>query len=186
LAFSSCVIALALGVSACGSSSSSSGGGGKKVTISSSLPLQGATRPQSVDVNKGETLALKQAGGKGGSCTVTFNKLDDATAQAGQWDAGATSANARKAAQDKSAVAYLGEFNSGASAISIPITELHRRLAELHPDREVVAYCRGPYCAFADSAVRLLLENGFRARRLEDGLPEWRAAGLPVKFNVRG
>jgi rhodanese-related sulfurtransferase/DNA-binding MarR family transcriptional regulator len=68
-------------------------------------------------------------------------------------------------------------------AFSIPITELQRRLDELHPDREVVAYCRGPYCAFADSAIRLLRENGFRARRLEDGLPEWRAAGLPVTSN---
>src|SRR4051794_30641803 len=117
-----CVL-LAAFVAACGSSGNSGGGGGgKKVTIYSSLPLQGATRPNSVDVNNGIKLALKQAGGKGGSCTVTFKPLDDSTAQAGQWDAGATSANARKAAQDKSAVAYLGEFNSGASAISIPIT----------------------------------------------------------------
>jgi branched-chain amino acid transport system substrate-binding protein len=124
LAFSSCVIALALGVSACGSdsSSSSSGGGGKKVTIYSSLPKQGSSRVQSLDVEKGEKLALKSAGNKGGSCTVTYKPLDDSTAQAGTWDAGAVSANARKAAQDKSAVAYLGEFNSGASAISIPIT----------------------------------------------------------------
>jgi len=115
--------ALAFGVAACGSDDSSSGGGGgKKVTIYSSLPLQGANRGQSLDVNKGEKLALKQAGGKAGSCTVTFKALDDATAQAGQWDPGATSANARKVAQDKSSIALLGEFNSGASAISIPIT----------------------------------------------------------------
>jgi rhodanese-related sulfurtransferase/DNA-binding transcriptional ArsR family regulator len=74
------------------------------------------------------------------------------------------------------------EFAAGhvPEAISIPITELRRRLQELHPDREVVAYCRGPYCAFADTAIRLLRQKGFRARRLQDGLPEWRAAGLPV------
>jgi branched-chain amino acid transport system substrate-binding protein len=145
LAFSSCVIALALGVSACGSDSSSSsgGGGGKKVTIYSSLPLQGATRPQSVDVNKGATLALKAAGGKGGSCTVTFKKLDDATAQAGQWDAGATSANARKAAQDKSAVAYIGEFNSGASAISIPITN-DAGLQQISPANTALELTKNP------------------------------------------
>jgi rhodanese-related sulfurtransferase len=65
-------------------------------------------------------------------------------------------------------------------AVSIPVDELRRRLAELPRDREIVAYCRGPYCAFAHEAVALLREAGFSARRLEDGLPEWRAAGLAV------
>jgi branched-chain amino acid transport system substrate-binding protein len=146
LALSSCVIALALGVSACGSdSSSSSGGGGKKVTIYSSLPKQGASRTQSLDVEKGEKLALKGAGGKGGSCSVTYKPLDDSTAQAGTWDAGATSANARKAAQDTSSVAYLGEFNSGASAISIPITN-DASLAQITPSNTALELTkdRGP------------------------------------------
>ncbi|HEV3498376.1 MAG TPA: metalloregulator ArsR/SmtB family transcription factor [Actinomycetes bacterium] len=65
-------------------------------------------------------------------------------------------------------------------AVSIPVQELRRRLAELPADREIVAYCRGPYCAFAHDAVELLREAGFTARRLEDGLPEWQAAGLAV------
>jgi rhodanese-related sulfurtransferase/DNA-binding transcriptional ArsR family regulator len=65
-------------------------------------------------------------------------------------------------------------------AVSIPVAELRRRLAELPADREVVAYCRGPYCAFAHEAVALLREAGVSARRLEDGLPEWQAAGLAV------
>jgi rhodanese-related sulfurtransferase len=65
-------------------------------------------------------------------------------------------------------------------AVSIPVGELRRRLAELPRDREVVAYCRGPYCAFAHEAVAVLREAGFSARRLEDGLPEWQAAGLAV------
>jgi rhodanese-related sulfurtransferase len=65
-------------------------------------------------------------------------------------------------------------------AVSIPIGELRRRLAELPADREVVAYCRGPYCAFAHDAVAVLREEGFSARRLEDGMPEWQAAGLAV------
>jgi rhodanese-related sulfurtransferase len=65
-------------------------------------------------------------------------------------------------------------------AVSIPVAELRRRLAELPADREVVAYCRGPYCAFAHEAVGLLRDEGFAARRLEDGLPEWQAAGLAV------
>jgi rhodanese-related sulfurtransferase/DNA-binding transcriptional ArsR family regulator len=65
-------------------------------------------------------------------------------------------------------------------AVSIPVEELRRRLAELPRDRDIVAYCRGPYCAFAQEAVELLRQEGFSARRLEDGLPEWRAAGLAV------
>jgi rhodanese-related sulfurtransferase len=65
-------------------------------------------------------------------------------------------------------------------AVSIPVGELRRRLAELPGDREIVAYCRGPYCAFAHEAVAVLREAGFQARRLEDGLPEWAAAGLAV------
>jgi rhodanese-related sulfurtransferase/DNA-binding transcriptional ArsR family regulator len=65
-------------------------------------------------------------------------------------------------------------------AVSIPVGELRRRLAEIPADREIVAYCRGPYCAFAHEAVALLRDEGRSARRLEDGLPEWQAAGLAV------
>src|SRR5437763_8021191 len=74
------------------------------------------------------------------------------------------------------------EFMAGhlPPAISIPLAELRRRLRELPRDKEVVAYCRGPCCPFAHKAVRILQQAGFRARRLEDGLPEWKAAGLPV------
>jgi len=90
------------------------------VKVYSSLPLQGASAEQSQDVVDGEKLALKQHGGKAGNCTVEYESLDDSTAQAGQWDAGQTKANARKVAQDDSAIAYIGEFNSGASANSIP------------------------------------------------------------------
>jgi len=74
------------------------------------------------------------------------------------------------------------EFTAGhlPAAISIPLAELRRRLRELPRDKEVVAYCRGPYCAFAHKAVRILQQAGLHARRLEDGLPEWKAAGLPV------
>jgi rhodanese-related sulfurtransferase/DNA-binding transcriptional ArsR family regulator len=65
-------------------------------------------------------------------------------------------------------------------AVSIPLPELRRRLRELPRDREIVAYCRGPFCAFAHEAVEVLTDAGLSARRLEDGLPEWAAAGLPV------
>lgn len=65
-------------------------------------------------------------------------------------------------------------------ALSMPVTELEARLPELSQDKEIVAYCRGPYCVFADEAVALLRTNGYNARRLEQGLPDWRALGLPV------
>ena len=65
-------------------------------------------------------------------------------------------------------------------AISVPVDDLKRRLQELTKGKEYVAYCRGPYCVYADRAVELLQANGRRARRLLDGFPEWRAAGLPV------
>jgi branched-chain amino acid transport system substrate-binding protein len=117
-----------LGVAAAAGAGCGGGGGGggtkaqgSTLTVYSSLPLQGANRPNSVDINKGETLALSAAGGKAGTCKVKLTELDDSTAQAGTWDPGQTSSNARKAAEDKSTIAYLGEFNSGASAISIPI-----------------------------------------------------------------
>jgi branched-chain amino acid transport system substrate-binding protein len=121
---------MAFGVAACGGDDDSGGGGGggssdgggKTLTVYSSLPLQGSSRPQSEDVIKGEKLALKQKGGKCGDWPIKYVSLDDATASAGKWEAGQTSANARKVAQDDNAIAYLGEFNSGASAISIPIT----------------------------------------------------------------
>jgi rhodanese-related sulfurtransferase len=65
-------------------------------------------------------------------------------------------------------------------AVSIPVGQLGRRLAELPEGTEIVAYCRGPYCVFAHDAVRLLRARGRQARRLAGGLPEWRLAGLPV------
>jgi rhodanese-related sulfurtransferase len=67
-----------------------------------------------------------------------------------------------------------------AGARSIPVAELRRRLRTVPKGVEVVAYCRGRYCAFADDAVRELRRRGYEARRLEDGFPEWRQAGLPV------
>lgn len=69
-------------------------------------------------------------------------------------------------------------------AISVPLGELKKRLANLDPKQEIVAYCRGPYCVLSYEAVALLRARGFKVRRLEDGLPEWRAAGLPVEADT--
>jgi rhodanese-related sulfurtransferase len=74
------------------------------------------------------------------------------------------------------------EFGAGhiAGARSVPIGELRKHLKALPKSAEVVAYCRGPYCVYADDAVRELRKRGFDASRLEDGFPEWKRAGLPV------
>jgi branched-chain amino acid transport system substrate-binding protein len=150
LAVAGCLVAVsALG--ACGSSSksssstsgASSGGGTKNVTVYTSLPFDATDRQQTEDVVKGEKLALSQVNNTVGPCKITFKQLDDSTAQAGQWDPGQTSANARKAAQDKSAVAYIGEFNSGASAISIPITN-EGNLMQISPSNTALELTKNP------------------------------------------
>jgi branched-chain amino acid transport system substrate-binding protein len=138
---------LAIGFAACGGNdngSSTSGGGGAgrtSLTIYSSLPLQGDSRPQSQDVVDGEKLALQEAGGKVGNYTIKYVSLDDATAAAGKWDPGQTSSDARKAAQDQSTIVYLGEFNSGASAISIPILN-EANVLQISPSNTYVGLTR--------------------------------------------
>jgi rhodanese-related sulfurtransferase/DNA-binding transcriptional ArsR family regulator len=74
------------------------------------------------------------------------------------------------------------EYEAGhiPGAISIPVPELMRRTSELPKRKEVIAYCRGPYCVYALEAVTLLRKQGYRARRADEGLPEWRSRGLPV------
>jgi rhodanese-related sulfurtransferase/DNA-binding transcriptional ArsR family regulator len=78
------------------------------------------------------------------------------------------------------------EFAAGhiAGALSVPVDDLKRRLAELPRTKEFVAYCRGPYCVYADRAVEMLKESGRRARRLDGGFPEWKLAGLPVEKSI--
>jgi rhodanese-related sulfurtransferase/predicted transcriptional regulator len=75
------------------------------------------------------------------------------------------------------------EYNAGhiPGARSVPVAELETYLQELPKDREVIAYCRGPYCIFSHEAVALLRTHGYRARRFAQGLPDWRAAGLPIE-----
>jgi ArsR family transcriptional regulator len=74
------------------------------------------------------------------------------------------------------------EFQHGhlPDALNIPLPQLERRLAELPANREIVAYCRGPWCVLSFEAVALLRQRGYRVRRLEDGFPEWKMAGLPI------
>ena len=147
-----CLVPLAaLGISACGSSSSSSsssGGGGSSssgggsssgstLTIYSSLPLQGSSRPNSTAVENGADLALAAIGGKIGKYTIVYKKLDDSTAQAGKWDPAQTTNDAHTAINDSSTIGYLGEFNSGASAISIPLLN-QAGIAQISPSNTAV------------------------------------------------
>jgi rhodanese-related sulfurtransferase len=78
------------------------------------------------------------------------------------------------------------EYRAGhiEGAISIPVHDLERRIAEVQGSREVVAYCRGPYCVYAVEAVEALRKAGLRARRMEEGLPDWKARGFPVEIGV--
>jgi branched-chain amino acid transport system substrate-binding protein len=126
-AIAAAMAAIALAAAGCSSSSSSSGSstssssGGGTVDIYSSLPLQGASSAQTIPLVNGIKLALSEANNKAGNFTVNYQSLDDSTAAAGKWDPGQTQANARKVAADSKAVYYIGEFNSGASEVSIPI-----------------------------------------------------------------
>ena len=117
-------VALAASAIAAGASSASSrphASSAGTVDIYSSLPLQGASSAQTGPLVNGIKLALKQAGNKAGNFTVKYQSLDDSTAAAGEWDPTQTGADARKAATDPKTVYYIGEFNSGASEVSIPI-----------------------------------------------------------------
>ena len=75
------------------------------------------------------------------------------------------------------------EFHAGhlPNAINVPPNELLQRISNIESDKDIVAYCRGPYCLFSYNAVEALREKGFKAQRLEDGFPEWKAAGYPVQ-----
>ena len=104
----------------------------KTLHVYSSLPLQGASATQTRDTVRGIRLALNEAGGKAGSFAIAYTSLDDSTRAAGNWDPRRVYVNARKAARDPGAILYIGEFNSAASAISIPILN-EANIAQVSP-----------------------------------------------------
>jgi branched-chain amino acid transport system substrate-binding protein len=112
---------VAYAVAGCGGGGKHGGRGGRTVDFYSSLPLSGASSATANAIVDGARLALSQAGGRAGQFTVRYISLDDSTALAGGWDRGRTAANARQAARDGRAVYYIGECNSGASEVSMPI-----------------------------------------------------------------
>src|SRR4051812_44847729 len=117
-------VALAVGVTACGKKSSSGGGSkvsGSTLTIYSSVPLQGGSGDQGKAIQNGARIALDQVKGKIGKFTVKFKGLDDSLASTGAADEGKASQNAREALADKTAVGYIGEYNSGISKVTISL-----------------------------------------------------------------
>ncbi|HEV2785035.1 MAG TPA: branched-chain amino acid ABC transporter substrate-binding protein [Solirubrobacteraceae bacterium] len=117
------VLALAAGVAGCGSEKESAvPNGSDTLTIYSSLPLQGPDRERARDMVNAIKLALQEAGGKAGPFTITYVPLDSATSEAGTWTADKVLDNARKAVRDINAIAYIGERDSAATALSLPLT----------------------------------------------------------------
>jgi branched-chain amino acid transport system substrate-binding protein len=139
------MIALALVLlSALGDSPAGAQGAAEPLTVYSSLPLSGANHPQATAIVQGARLALEDAGGMAGGHSVRYVSLNDATRRAGTWTPELASRNARRAAQDESSVAYIGEFNSAASAISIPILN-EVPIAQISPSNSAIGLTRsGP------------------------------------------
>ncbi|MHB8235689.1 MAG: ABC transporter substrate-binding protein, partial [Solirubrobacteraceae bacterium] len=113
--------ALIPAVSGCGGVSETAENAGNQLAVYSSLPLQGPAAGVSAEIVNGERLALSQAGGQIGPLKVGYVSLDDANPKTGELDPGATSTNAKTAAQDTSTIAYLGEYGSEATAVSLPL-----------------------------------------------------------------
>ncbi len=115
------VAAVVPAIAGCGGASlAASETAGSQLTVYSSLPLQGETASVSEQIVGGEKLALSQAGGHAGPFKISYVSLDDANPANGQWSPGETAGNAKQAAQDTSTIAYIGDYNSGATAISLP------------------------------------------------------------------
>ena len=117
-------IASILAVAGCGGGGDQGGGGGgggQTVKIVSDLPLQGANRAQTITMVNAIEMAIAERDGKAGNARIDYESLDDATAQAGQWDEAKCAENAQTAAQDEEVVGWIGPFNSGCAAVEIPI-----------------------------------------------------------------
>jgi branched-chain amino acid transport system substrate-binding protein len=140
LAIAGMIAAVALGLAACGSSNTALSGPAMPrgtLTIYSSLPLQGATAGQAEGIVNGAKLALQDAGSKVGDYTINYVSLDDSTAATGATNNAAVARNAQRAASDATTIAYLGEFNSGATQVSLPI--LNRAgIAQISPSNTYV------------------------------------------------
>jgi branched-chain amino acid transport system substrate-binding protein len=119
----SALAVVALGISGCGGVgvSGASSAVGNQLTIYSSLPLQGPSGPSSQQIVNGEKLALGEVGGRIGPFKISYLSMDDSNTTSGEWNPGVTATNAKTAAEDTTTIAYLGDYNSGATAVSLPL-----------------------------------------------------------------
>jgi branched-chain amino acid transport system substrate-binding protein len=117
------LVALVLGVAGCGGVgvSGASSAIGNQLTVYSSLPLQGPSGSSSQQIVNGEKLALSEVGGRIGPFKISYLSMDDSNTSTGEWNPGVTATNAKTAAEDTTTIAYLGDYNSGASAVSLPL-----------------------------------------------------------------
>ncbi len=117
------LLVAALGVTGCGgvSVSGASSAVGDQLTVYSSLPLQGPSGPSSQQIVNGEKLALSEVGGRIGPFKISYLSMDDSNTSTGEWNPGVTATNAKTAAEDTTTIAYLGDYNSGATAVSLPL-----------------------------------------------------------------
>jgi branched-chain amino acid transport system substrate-binding protein len=144
-AVAAAVVSVGSGLAACGGGDDAQGNGkkatGSTLTIYSSVPLQGPSAARSQAVVEGEKLALKESGGRIGPFTIKFVSLDDSTPAKLRWEPGQTAGNARRAVQDQSTIAYLGDLDSGASAISIPLLN-EAGILQISPSSTYVGFTR--------------------------------------------
>lgn len=178
LAAAALLVALAGITSGCGAVSGATAIGSatsQALTVYSSLPLQGPSAQRSQDVVDGEKLALEQSGGRAGRYRVGYVSMDDTSPSTGRWDPGQTSSNAKTAAQDRSTIAYLGDWDSGATAVSLPLIN-GSGILQLSPASSYTGFTRALYAAKGEpdryypagrrSFARLVSDDGQQASAL--------------------
>jgi branched-chain amino acid transport system substrate-binding protein len=158
-----------VGLSACGAGAPSTEATGTQLTVYSSLPLDGPTAATSQQIVNGEKLALSEAGGHAGPFKVSFNSLDDASPKTGQWNPGESATDAKQAAQDTSTIAYLGDYNSAATAISLPLIN-GAGILQISPSSPYVGLTSS-LDAGADEPGRFYLTGKRNFARLQPGDP---------------
>ncbi|HEY4996808.1 MAG TPA: branched-chain amino acid ABC transporter substrate-binding protein [Solirubrobacteraceae bacterium] len=151
---------------------------GSQLAIYSSLPLQGPSAALSQQIVNGEKLALSQAGGEVGPLKIGYVSLDDADPSTGQWSASVTASNAKTAAQDPSAIAYLGDYNSGATAISLPVMNA-AGILQVSPGSPYVGLTQS-LDAGQDEPGRFYLSGRRNFGRLQPGDPVQAAAQVAL------
>jgi branched-chain amino acid transport system substrate-binding protein len=161
--------AAAVALGACGVGAPNTEATGTQLTVYSSLPLDGPTAAISQQIVNGEKLALSEAGGRAGPFKVSYTSLDDANAKTGQWNPGESASDAKEAAQDTSTIAYLGDYNSAATAISLPLIN-GAGILQISPASPYVGLTSS-LDAGADEPARFYLSGKRNFARLQPGDP---------------